>query len=149
MKWNKGFTLLEILIVVGIVAIITAIAYPAYANHIRRVACDNGKAGLVQAAALMNQYYMQYGKYQNPMTDPNNGSQGFEIHKLPNDGKGGNGDFSVELSNLTDTTFTLTAKPTNTGRLRGVSGELTINEKNQTGGQLRNKDVWSEGCNSI
>lgn len=148
MKWNKGFTLLEILIVVGIVAIITAIAYPAYAKHIRRVACDNGKAGLVQAAALMNQYYMQYGKYQNPQTDKSNGGQGFEISKLPNNSNG-DGDFSVELSNLTDTTFTLTAKPTATGRLRGVSGELTINEKNVTEGQLNGKYVWSKGCNSI
>lgn len=148
MKRNKGFTLLEILIVVGIVAIITAIAYPAYANHIRRAACDNGKAGLVQAAALMNQYYMQYGKYKNPQTDASNGGHGFEINKLPNNSNG-DGDFFVTLSNLTDTSFTLTAKPTATGRLHGVSGELTINEKNATEGQLNGKDVWIEGCNSI
>ncbi len=148
MKRNKGFTLLEVLIVIGIVAIVAAIVYPAYANHIRRAACDNGKAGLVQAAALMNQYYMQYGKYKNSQTYASNGDQVFEINKLPSDSNG-DGDFSVTLSDLTDTSFTLTAKPTATGRLHGVSGGLTINEKNVTKGQLNGKDVWSEGCNSI
>lgn len=144
MKQNNGFTLVEILIVVAILGIVAALAYPAYAKFIRRAACDNGKAGLVQAAALMNQYYMQFGKYKNSKTE----GQGFEIEKLPNDATD-EGDFSVELSNLTDTTFTLTAIPTASGRLHGVTGQLTINEKNKTDGTLNNINVWAEGCNGI
>lgn len=142
MKKYRGFTLIELIVCVGIVALIAAIAFPAYYNSVRRTACDNGKAGLVQAAALMQQYYLQYGSYKN------DASENFPITEIPIDGSEGK-DFSVKLTNLKPTTFTLTATPLVTGRLGKFDGTLTIDEKSEKTSTLGGKDVWKDGCSSL
>ncbi len=53
MKMQKGFTLIELMIVVAIIAILSAIALPAYNNY--RVKSANN-ACLAEAKAFMNSY---------------------------------------------------------------------------------------------
>lgn len=53
MKMQKGFTLIELMIVVAIIAILSAIALPAYNNY--RVKSSNN-ACLAEAKAYMNSY---------------------------------------------------------------------------------------------
>jgi len=35
-KWNSGFTVIELMIVLGILSILVALAYPTYADYVRK-----------------------------------------------------------------------------------------------------------------
>lgn len=53
---NKGFTLLELMIVVAIVAIISMFAYPSYQNSQRKARISEGVAALTAAQSQIERY---------------------------------------------------------------------------------------------
>lgn len=55
---QKGFTLIELMIVVVIVGILAAIAYPSYLEHIKKARRAEAKALLIQIANRQQQVYM-------------------------------------------------------------------------------------------
>lgn len=63
MKKIRGFSLIELMVVVVIVAIIASIAYPAYQDQIQKTRRSDAKAALMDAAAKMERYYTQFGRY--------------------------------------------------------------------------------------
>ena len=52
-----GVTLIELMIAVGIVAILTAIAYPSYQRYVARTHRNSASACLSQYAQFMERYY--------------------------------------------------------------------------------------------
>lgn len=63
MKNSRGFTLIEVMIVVAIIGILTAIAYPSYMDSIRKSNRADAKAALNDAAARMQRCFTLYSKY--------------------------------------------------------------------------------------
>lgn len=145
MRKVKGFSLIELIVVLAILAILSAIAYPMYMNYLIRAACDNGKAGLMQADSLMNQYYLKYGSYDNENTNP---TTKFPITVIPIDGSKPI-NFSITISDITATTYTITASTLSSGRLASYSGALSINEKGEKGASGSLQKVWVNGCSSL
>jgi type IV pilus assembly protein PilE len=66
---QRGFTLIELMIVVAIVGILTAVAYPSYAEYIRRGHRADARAGLLQAQQWLERAATATGVY--PTTLPN------------------------------------------------------------------------------
>jgi len=65
---QRGFTLIEVMIVVAIVGILSAIAYPSYAEYIRRGHRADARAGLLQAQQWLERAATATGVY--PTTLP-------------------------------------------------------------------------------
>src|SRR5215831_16378084 len=62
-KRNVGFTLIELMIVVAIVAILAAIAYPSYRNSVMRTNRAQAKAALLDVQVAQEKYFMQHKRY--------------------------------------------------------------------------------------
>jgi type IV pilus assembly protein PilE len=62
-KRYKGFTLVEILIVVAIIGVLAAIAFPSYAEYIKRGKRAECRASMLQAAQQMEKFYSNNNEY--------------------------------------------------------------------------------------
>ena len=63
MRQANGFTLIEVMIVVVVVAILSAIAYPSYTGHMRRAQVQEAFSALTQFRMRMEQYYQDNRTY--------------------------------------------------------------------------------------
>jgi type IV pilus assembly protein PilE len=59
----RGVTLLEILVVLVLVGIITALAMPAYRHHLVRVYRSEATAALYGLASAEERHYLRHGRY--------------------------------------------------------------------------------------
>ena len=59
----SGFTLVELMVVVGIIGILAAIAYPAYMQYVLKSHRAEAKALLTKTAQFMERYFTTNGTY--------------------------------------------------------------------------------------
>ncbi|EGG95516.1 Type IV pilus biogenesis protein PilE [gamma proteobacterium IMCC1989] len=101
---NKGFTLVELMIVVAIIGILATIAYPSYLDHVNTSRRAEAISALVSVASNQERFYTINGNYASSVT--------------ANIGLGLSGQSETGLYTLTVnadavTTYTLTAAPNN------------------------------------
>ncbi len=60
---NKGFSLLEVMVVVAIVAILSRFAYPSYIDSVRKAKRGEAKTALMLLAQQQERYYAQNNTY--------------------------------------------------------------------------------------
>jgi len=108
MKAQQGFTLIELMIVVVVIALLTAVAVPSYTDYVTRGKLVEGTSALSDARVKMEQFFQDNRTYVGgpaPASTTN---------------------FTYAASDLTVSTYTVTA--TGIGRLSAYS--YTINQAN-------------------
>lgn len=109
---TRGFTLIEVLIVVAIIGILAAIAYPSYSSYVQKTRRADGHLAMLQAVQSMERCkatsYSFTGCAVNPSTSPE-------------------GYYTLALTTLTATTYTITATGTGAQANDTDCNSMTIN----------------------
>jgi len=59
----RGVTLMELMIVVVVIGILTAMAYPSYRQYVAKAKRNEAKNCLLQIAVMQERHYLQNGTY--------------------------------------------------------------------------------------
>ena len=70
MHSNRGFTLIEVLIVVAIIGILSAIAIPNYSDYVTRSRIPEATSGLANLRVKMEQLFQDCRDYQGTVNCP-------------------------------------------------------------------------------
>ena len=87
MKRNQGFTLIEVMIVVVIVAILAAVAIPSYQNSIQKTRRADAKEALTRVAASEERYFFTNNEYTAVGTSVG----------LPSNGESTDGHYTIKI----------------------------------------------------
>jgi prepilin-type N-terminal cleavage/methylation domain len=85
---SSGFTLVELMVTVAIVAILATIAYPSYQGHLVKTRRATAAACLTELSAFMERYYTTHMTYEDadlPDTQCQNDLAGFYTFALDGD----------------------------------------------------------------
>jgi type IV pilus assembly protein PilE len=117
-----GFTLIEIMITVAVLAIIAAIALPNYFDYVTRSRIVEAKTNLADMRTRLEQYFLDNRSFPTTCAAYAAGAPPANTIYLPNNQK----NFNLTCSTLTPTAYTVTA--TGVGSMAGFG--YTVNETN-------------------
>ena len=116
----SGFTLIEVMITVAVIAIIAAVALPAYFDYVTRSRLVEGRANLADMRTRMEQFFLDNRRYPATCTTAATSTTNLS---LPGNAKF----FDYGCSNLGASTYTVTA----TDKFSpGTKFVYTVNEGN-------------------
>ncbi|MGY0619030.1 type IV pilin protein [Lysobacter sp. A378] len=112
-----GFTLIELMIVVAVIAILAAVAYPSYADSVRKGHRGQAKADLMETAQLLERH-----------RTVNNTYAGFNMGAFGQSPHTGTARYTIALANDDADGYDLTASPEGSQEKDTQCGALSINQ---------------------
>jgi type IV pilus assembly protein PilE len=145
-RYSRGFTLIELMIVVAIVGILAMIAYPSYTEQVRKSRCADATSALLGLANALQRHQTDNGTYLGAGTGgADSGAPGIYATQSPVDGGTAYYDLTID-NTTTQTTFDIRATPTNAGGQNLYKcGTLTLTNtgaKGVTGGTATVDECW-------
>lgn len=119
-----GFTLIELMIVVAVVGILSAIAYPNYQCYVARSQRSSAIGVMMEASQFMERFFTTNNGYNQDV----NGAAVVLPASLTASPREGNVSYDIALSNLSGTTYTVTATPRVASACTPVCGALSQNQ---------------------
>lgn len=124
---RKGFTLTQIMIVVAIIGILVAIAYPSYNQHTQRVKRTDVQAEMMTIAQKLESRRIANGTYLNSDSARNTIESIYGSSTSPQQGTPL---YTLAFTTLNATTWVLTATPITTAAQNG-NGIICLNDQGQ------------------
>ncbi|HEY9034109.1 MAG TPA: type IV pilin protein [Pseudomonadales bacterium] len=122
---NKGFTLVELMVVVAIVGILAGIAFSVAGGNNEKVRRAIAKNTLMEVQSREEQYFVNNRAYTNDLTDLNYGTSPFFINKNGDEVAQADAFYRISLT-VDGFTYTVTATPIN-AQTKDSCGTLTLN----------------------
>lgn len=133
---GKGFSLVELMVVMAIIGIIAAIAYPSYTESVQRGYRASAQAALLESQQYMERFYSANSRYTTDAAGTTAPALPARLTAVPSDSP----KYDLTVSAATLNSYTLTATPragnsdacanltlTNTGA-RGRSGSGSVQD---------------------
>jgi type IV pilus assembly protein PilE len=126
-KLSSGFTLIELMIVVAVIALLVGIGYPSYVDHVRKGKRAEAHGALLRGAQLQERFFTDRNRYasQAELAATFGVTAGTTIYSGENPSLA-TGAYTITVAPANpDTTFTLTATP-NAPHTDPDCGNLTL-----------------------
>ena len=136
MRTQRGFTLIEMVVVLAILAILVAVTYPSYQNYLFRGRRADGREMLQRVAAAQERFYTNRNRYTTDLTGATGINLGSDYSEA------GHYRISIVVPDGGQS-FTLTATPQGI-QARDPCGNLTVNNVGARGfsGSASNGSCW-------
>jgi type IV pilus assembly protein PilE len=130
---QRGFTLLELVVVLAMVGILSLISYPIYSHHVLKTRRAQAEVALLDVAAGLERYHALHNTYG-----------GANLANIEVNAYTENQAYQLDIADTNDTDYAVQARPLGAQAADAVCGVLSLNALGVKGvsGTGKVADCW-------